>query len=85
MSRKFIEEEFMSELDDKLAKIQEPAFDFSDKIESLLSHSEDDNLELFEFKMQLSKILHEFQENMVTMNDEIIAELGLEDKNNFLA
>ena len=78
MDKKFTEEEFADKLDEKLSQIQEPAFHFTDKIESLIKSSENESLELREFKIQLSDILIEFYESMDAVNTEILVEFGVE-------
>ena len=78
MHKKFTEEEFADKLDEKLSQIQEPALHFTDKIDSLIKSSENESLELREFKIQLSDILIEFYESMDAVNTEILVEFGVE-------
>ena len=78
MHKKFTEEEFADKLDEKLSQIQEPALYFTDKIDSLIKSSENESLDLREFKIQLSDILIEFYESMEAVNTEILVEFGVE-------
>lgn len=85
MDKKFTEEEFVYNLEKKLVQIQEPVHHFSDKIQSIISHSENDSLELAEFKIQVLGLLIDFHEKMVSVQNEIIAEYEVESDDNFLA
>ena len=85
MDKKFTEEELVDKLDEKIGQIQEPVHHVFEKIESLMSSSGDDSLESIEFKLQLSEIISDFYEKMVTVHDEIIAEYGMDKNGKFSA
>jgi len=85
MDKKFTEEEFVYNLEKKLVQIQEPVHHFSDKMQSILRHSENESLELVEFKLQLTDLLIDFHEKMVSVQNEILAEYEVESDDDFLA
>lgn len=85
MDKKFTEEEFVCNLEKNLVQIQEPVHHFSDKMQSILRHSENESLELVELKIQLTDLLIDVHEKMVSVQNEILAEYEVESDDNFLA
>ncbi|NOR79681.1 MAG: hypothetical protein GQ529_02430 [Methyloprofundus sp.] len=85
MDKKFTEEELVDKLDEKIWQIQKPVHHVFEEIESLMNSSEDEGLELIEFKLQLSEVISDFYEKMVTVHDEIIAEYGVDKNGKFSA
>ncbi len=70
---KLMIEEKLSELERKFKYLQEPVHQVFETIENLMDKTKDtDNLELMEFKLQLSKILKRFYDKLVEVHDEII-------------
>lgn len=70
---KLVIEEKLSELKQKFECLQEPIHQVFETIERLMDKTNNtENLELLEFKLELSEILGSFYEKMVDVNEEII-------------
>ncbi|MBW1939870.1 MAG: hypothetical protein JRI32_01475 [Deltaproteobacteria bacterium] len=70
---KLMIEKKLSELERKFECLQEPVCQVFETIEKLMDETKNtENLELIEFKLELSKILGDFYEKMVDVHDELI-------------
>ncbi len=70
---KLMIEEKLSEFEQKFESIQEPIHQVVETIENLMDKTKNtENVELMEFKLELSKILSSFYEKMADVHDEII-------------
>ena len=82
MDKKSIEKE-LSELAEKVGRLQEPVHQVFDVIESLMNQTKKtESSDLVKFKLQLSKIMSDFYETMASIHDEIIEDYEKIDKMN---
>ena len=80
MDKKAIEEK-LAQLDERIEILQEPVHRVIEKIEALMDQSKaTDNIELMEFKLELSTLLEQFYNEMVDVHDRLIRDFeGVED------
>ncbi|MFO7749384.1 MAG: hypothetical protein R6V54_04760 [Desulfobacteraceae bacterium] len=72
IDKKAIEEK-LAQLDDRIEILQEPVHRVFEKIEVLIDQSKaTNNIELMEFKLELSTLLERFYNEMVDVHDLII-------------
>ena len=74
-------EDKLANLDDRIGILQEPVHRVFEAIEALIDQSKGtDNLELSQFKLELSTLLEHFSNEMVEVHDRIIEDFeGIED------
>jgi hypothetical protein len=72
IDKKAIEDK-LAELDERVGILQEPVHRVFDEIEALMDRSEGtDNVELIEFKLELSTLIERFYNDMVDAHDRVI-------------
>lgn len=72
MDKKAIEEK-LANLDDKIGLLQEPVHRVFEAIEELMDQTKGtDNLELIEFKLELSTLMEHFYNEMVDVHDRLL-------------
>jgi hypothetical protein len=72
IDKKAIEDK-LAELDERVGILQEPVHRVFDAIEALMDQSEGtDNVELMEFKLELSTLMERFYNDMVDVHDRVI-------------
>jgi hypothetical protein len=72
IDKKAIEDK-LAELDERIGILQEPVHRVFDAIEALMDQSEGtDNVELMEFKLELSTLMKRFYNDMVDVHDRVI-------------
>lgn len=80
MDKKAIEDK-LANLDYRIGILQEPAHRVFEAIEALMDQSKGtDNLELIQFKLELSTLMEHFYNEMVDVHDRLIEDFdGIED------
>jgi len=72
MDKKAIEKK-LADLDDKIGLLQEPVHRLFEAIEELVDQKNaTDNLELIQFKLELSTLMEHFYNEMVDVHDRLI-------------
>lgn len=72
MDKKAIDEK-LADLDDKIGLLQEPVHRIFEAIEKLMDQTKGtDNLELVQFKLELSTLMEHFYNEMVDIHDRLI-------------
>jgi len=72
MDKKAIDEK-LADLDDKIGLLQEPVHRIFEAIEELMDQTKGtDNLELIQFKLELSTLMEHFYNEMVDIHDRLI-------------